>query len=892
MSFEVLRHLTCIGLVLAIHLQFVHSQENAQTRIPNSLAECYENAEIYERDNRLPATIDTLIELIRKIEDSPDYTQDIRQVSVALLHRFRMDGIKRASRNYHPSVLPFSPSEYQFSKHRLLLSRLIPGNAQNFPNNTLSVVERCTLHFLLSSSIETQVRGDESTRCGQLAQFRSSRIFESYELSRRKRYSSIPRSNYLCDIEMTDENDQGRCRRQSYRRQHRIKTTTQKVYENDDGDEGDYEDDYGEHETPFDEKPSIRDLIDVASNAISQCPVENGVVRTTWGAVAAGPLIAGIAAGMVQQNVATRELLLLTRNYAHRHRHQQQIQLSVDNRWAATLSGDLSEVTLLQAPIASRRDISVGASGAWNSTTVPHWYFLTQRERLEMTDAEIRGGIDGLVLGLHIAEWRRQTSQLKLSQLLDMYYSMRGVFSSSFRSCNRRELFKNYVQRNQLQSQTIAFSSVLDPEMQLEVTLSNESIKSFSTSSTEALISYVEKGLNDVVCDASSALNPTPETKTASDIHIFIDFNWQFVEVQPAIAALLTNLDVNRFGTRFTLYNANDGSAIINTTNSLTSFFELWNQTSHQTQPTGLNLAAIIKELRSIGKTILNEENSLSKAGGRSFVALIVPQLSPVNEGDSNYVVEQLVNLREVLPDLTLLFWAGGAPGRFARYVVDQQRDLFQLMAFSSSGGDSSAQIYSYTLPVIQRIQSVPRKVANPRCTTDGWTWSQNDWGTNALDQYVEPSGVNFYRLLPNYFYQSGGVVRVQSRYQSQIIVCTSRYQEHPRFSNSSQPNENVDCKQLPSNDHYDYYLSNACDGHYLIQTCPPLYISVQAAPTSQNSYQCTEEGCRYPDEIKYSISLENLGCYSSTSKVLCNLFVMLFSISIPILIPKFKLLF
>lgn len=36
-----------------------------------------------------------------------------------------------------------------------------------------------------------------------------------------------------------------------------------------------------------------RDLIDVASNAVSQCPVENGVIRTVWGAVAAGPLIAG-----------------------------------------------------------------------------------------------------------------------------------------------------------------------------------------------------------------------------------------------------------------------------------------------------------------------------------------------------------------------------------------------------------------------------------------------------------------------------------------------------------------------------------------------------------------------------------------------------------------------
>lgn len=132
----------CVVLMLIVAISGVRAQENAQTRIPVSLAECYENPAIYERDNRLPATINTLIELIRKIEDSPGYTQDLRQVATSILHRFRLDGIERAPGVFQQTVLPFSPSGYQFSKHRLLLSRLIPGNAFNFPNNTLNTVER------------------------------------------------------------------------------------------------------------------------------------------------------------------------------------------------------------------------------------------------------------------------------------------------------------------------------------------------------------------------------------------------------------------------------------------------------------------------------------------------------------------------------------------------------------------------------------------------------------------------------------------------------------------------------------------------------------------------------------------------------------------------------
>lgn len=216
---------------------------------------------------------------------------------------------------------------------------------------------------------------------------------------------------------------------------------------------------------------------------------------------------------MGQQNVAAMDLLKLTRNYRRQQMQQQgngnnnnggrygnggrnggpnrtPYPLSVDNRWAATLSGDLAEVALLQSQFNS--DISVGAAGAWNSTTVPHWYFLTQRERLEMTDAEIRGGIDGLAIGLKVAEWRRVISQLRLSQLLDMYYSNHGILSTKYRSCNRRELFNQLnAEPQQLLSQAFSFSTVLYREMVLKVTLSHDNIKDFSEAAVQSLVRHM-----------------------------------------------------------------------------------------------------------------------------------------------------------------------------------------------------------------------------------------------------------------------------------------------------------------------------------------------------------------------------------------------------------------
>lgn len=47
--------------------------------------------------------------------------------------------------------------------------------------------------------------------------------------------------------------------------------------------------------------------------------------------------------------------------------------------------------------------------------------------RWEMTDSEILAGLDGLFLAQKIAAWTNNSMRLRLSQVLDMYYSNRGL---------------------------------------------------------------------------------------------------------------------------------------------------------------------------------------------------------------------------------------------------------------------------------------------------------------------------------------------------------------------------------------------------------------------------------------------------------------------------------
>lgn len=87
--------------------------------------------------------------------------------------------------------------------------------------------------------------------------------------------------------------DQRRCpgkenKNAGYRSRPRM--TTEPPAEEDDYD-NDENDDYAETSGS---EYGHNGLVDIASNTISLCPVENGVVRTAWGAVNVGSVLAGM----------------------------------------------------------------------------------------------------------------------------------------------------------------------------------------------------------------------------------------------------------------------------------------------------------------------------------------------------------------------------------------------------------------------------------------------------------------------------------------------------------------------------------------------------------------------------------------------------------------------
>ncbi|GAB0090052.1 uncharacterized protein DMENIID0001_047110 [Sergentomyia squamirostris] len=686
---------------------------------------------------------------------------------------------------------------------------------------------------MISSSVDTAVRGDENVRCNQLSQYRS----------------RIPR-----DVEYAEQEQEG-----------------------EDADE-----------EPTDEEPEIQPREDALPdaeiepqieginpmNAISQCPVENGVLHSPWGALSAGPVITGIAAGLSPQTVTTRELLALTRE--SQRSQQQQQNFNVDNRWASTLSGDLSEVSLRQGP-AANRNVGVGASGTFNSTLIPRWYFLRQRDHFEMTDAEIRGGLDGLILATNVVEWRSRFNNIKLSQVLDMYYSHRGVFERRFRACNRNSLFPEVAPVAQLQAQTTAFSTVLDRDMQLRVTLTAQGIQTFSNQAVESLSTYIPQSLNDPSCAVTAnRLNDENIWRTAADLYIFVDTTWPYMEISGPIAHLLTQLDVHRYGTSYTLMNAVDGSIIVNKTNSMSDLYTLWNLTTHQTHPQGLEFPRLLPTLQTLMANQLDHERQSGSVGGRSKIVLIVPNMAGVSGSDSDFADERLRILREVVPDMELFFLSAGSATRFNRFVRNPRIHIHSLSVRGQSGAEDNT-IPTQLRDLVLNIQEVPRRIINPRC---GAQWSSSEPYVDTQNDYVEPEGIVFYRVSPNYFFRQGEsrrIVRIQGQGYAPLTVCMSRSVQNPRANATNQATD-VRCTRISQNS-FEEEVTHYCSDFNYIHHCPPLFISVEGPSLSGGDnipIRCIDNECRFPDNSRFALQTENLGCFSGSGVKMTFLFMIL----------------
>jgi hypothetical protein len=181
---------------------------------------------------------------------------------------------------------------------------------------------------MLSTSLEMHVRGDEGQRCNQLSQLRSIRV---------------PR-DVSEDVEMLKTPEMANVRKRLHQKFGRYQ-------EDEETPEEQNEEIPTENDEQLDEENELLTGEEQQGQVgtISQCPVENGVIHSPWGSVSIGTTLAGIAAGLAPQTVPVQQLIA-DDHVGHYRLARQTTANTVDNRYAATLSGDIAEAVLRQSP--------------------------------------------------------------------------------------------------------------------------------------------------------------------------------------------------------------------------------------------------------------------------------------------------------------------------------------------------------------------------------------------------------------------------------------------------------------------------------------------------------------------------------------------------------------
>lgn len=65
-----------------------------------------------------------------------------------------------------------------------------------------------------------------------------------------------------------------------------------------------------------------------------------------------------------------------------------------------------------------------------------------------------------------------------------------------------------------------------------------------------------------------------------------------------------------------------------------------------------------------------------------------------------------------------------------------------------------------------------------------------------------------------------------------------------------------------------------------MIHHCPPLFFSVEGTRVHDGqNLRCTERECRFPDNARFEVITDNLGCFSGVAQIIASVVLVLASI-------------
>lgn len=757
-------------------------------QIPDHLIKCYKNENIW--GFQLPLNLRVIVDIIRKIERQSFSTLHMKTLTTSLLRRFKLDGIHRNSEVSSSSrILPFIANQPQRIKQEII-EELIPGDDKAFPAVNLTLLEYCTLHQAISNTIWYSQRNDEENFCisGPLE-----KIVD--DINQRIRHCYLL-ATFARDLmtKCIDEN----------------LTTAEKL-----------------------------------------CPKENGVILTKFGTISLGSVINAIAASLVPQKVQLNTLLSLrnqkySKNESSKFNFNQeevdlivpkdqillqrsmwiqslsQSPLKLNNIWAASLAGELAEVVVYQGPIFTST-MSIGATGFWNSSIRPAVFYVSNKRGLfDATRAEIIGSIDGLVIAKNLPLWMENFDSLRLSQILDMYYSNRGVsFNKNIKACDRGRNFIHIAPGTIIEEETFAISKLL-AYRNGAVYMNDGDLQKFVNYATSTFSYYV----NNHIFTESRCREETRQPRV--ELIVTFDGSWSPEYTNDFLSVLVEDVDVSLFGSKMGLIHATSGKWLFNLTNSPASVYENLRNLRKMKWPDGLNYTAVLEGIFDYLEIAWEENRKMANIGNVGQALLVLAPRTRLSASDQQSALNLILKIKQKHPEMHFLY-----------FVMDGVADIFQKFITS----DEDHLILSSTIDDIRKLLVEIPVTLRP-------VFGHNNTlgiGTMQMEDYINLEESITYKLHSHWkskikkttltFHGVGyGTIKICFRTKQKL-------EDSPRELN---------CQTLSAFEDIKFEDFSPCTWN----NCSHLFYEVQY---QKSLMKCAEIDCKTPNQVRYILQIENV---------------------------------
>lgn len=581
---------------------------------------------------------------------------------------------------------------------------------------------------------------------------------------------------------------------------------------------------------------------------LSMCPLKLGNLKTKWGPVSASHLIAGIAAGLQQNQVTFQRVFDAihmhegTTNVSYKllNVNDESSNSDVDSVLFATIAGDLGEVVLTQAT----ENPIIGNKGYWNDTLLPRAFYL-RLHQWDLTEAEILGGLDAAILGKNADFIINILDSTRLSQLLDMYYSDRGIpYQFNYKVSNRTASLKSLLEDVNLPNQIYGSTKLLQAiKGSYSLTLTDNYITELSSIHAEHYMNITVSTVNDY--DKIEYVTGN-HLMANLEVIVILDGTFDPYATQLLLFTLSEAIDVSYYGSRMGIINGQTGAWITNVTREHFNIFESFQQLDEQRGwPVTLSLGQSLETVTSYYQNRTQVDCNDTVVNPMGQVIVVFSRDGRLIDNDITRTTRSINTIKQTYPETAIVYVSPDTNGVFKEL---QTQDDFLV--------NPSNDVLSTATKIVEKLSVIPGSLIKFYC----------NHSNVRFEEYFTPGVESVFEIHREYIKRGDVTTKFLNKDYGDLSIC---------FFTSGTSRGNRMCQSLTVNGEISFNSGSLCT--------PDWACDVRYSLTANNSrIKCAENDCRYPDQvlviITYSYTSRSLGLSSSLLLVVLLVYLLTFT--------------